>query len=143
MKKFARIGFGFALVCALGLINGCGDDGGSGGGGSSSSGSASGDLAPSNIGGKTARGVITSAPNDPHWQIDFAGGNTGNYTHVENPYPAEYGTYSYTKTSPNDSTAVLHPNSGGQFSMHFHFSSSGSGTYTIPEATERGTFTMN
>jgi hypothetical protein len=142
MKSVSKFGaMAIISVSTMVLLNGCGSDGGGNDSGSGVSGGGGSGGAPSSVAGKTATGVITSAPNDPHWRIDFNG--NGNYTHVENPYPAEYGTYSYTKTSANESTAVLHPNAGGQFSMHFHFNSSHGGTYTIPEATETGTFSIN
>jgi|SRR5689334_2415321 len=104
----------------------------------------SGDLAPAAIGDNVIHGSFQS-PHDPtqtlHWHITTSGSSTGSYTYEEENLPTNTGTYTWTKTGPNN--AVLDTSNNGQLQFTYTARQAGSYVYQRAGYTETGTFTTD
>jgi hypothetical protein len=96
----------------------------------------------SGIGGQTLHGHIGGTSTS--FELIFTGGATsGNYTHFENGAKLESGTFTYSKTSATTGVINVSPNGQSVAStINLTYTAAGSGTYSIVQFPETGTFTF-
>ena len=146
MKQFMKLCAVSALIAAVAIISGCGDDSednnasaGGGGGGSRDTNN----LAPATIGGHTLDAAIDGT--SIVWEMIFTGDgpNTGTYEYTEDGRHIASGTYTYDRTAPEVGSVVISENPQDHHQIILTFTGENVGTYQVPDATETGTFTLN